>query len=127
MIVSSTEQPREPDTLRLPVFRSVITLSLLVAGWLGFFVTMEYRSRLEEGYGPRPDVYDALVCAAFVGRRTLPWFSGVVILDFSALLVATFPRQPGRLRMLQVFEILLIVPSGCIHGLSWAVTAFFAA
>src|SRR5262245_31339220 len=70
------------------------TLALLVAGWVTFILTREYVSRLEEQYGPAPDVVDALKRDAYVGRRALPYFSVAVLLDVLAALTLAARGRP---------------------------------
>jgi hypothetical protein len=119
MIEQSLDQPG--------IKRPLISIAILAAAWLGFFITMEYRAYLEDHFGPRPDVYDALVCAGYVAVRTWPWLLGVVLLDGLAYLASDYESRRGISAILQVGIVLLVLVSGFLHGLVLAGIFFFSA
>jgi hypothetical protein len=95
---------------------SIVSVVLLATGWLAFSISMKYGAYLADQFGPCPDVYDALVCAAYVGRRALPWFSLAVLLDGLAILACGIASWPPRLWFLELLFLVAAVLSCCIHG-----------
>jgi hypothetical protein len=105
---------------------SVATLVLLAAAWATFFLTQRYASHLAERYGPAPDVVDALGRDAYIGRRTLPYYSVMVMLDVIAFLTLIASSRAGWPWALKLMVGALLVPTVLLHGLVWAVTVLFA-
>ena len=59
----------------------IVTLGLLVAGWVTFLLATGYTARSVERRGPAPDVVDALGRDAYISRHTLAYYSVVMLLD----------------------------------------------
>jgi hypothetical protein len=119
MVEQSLDQPG--------IKRPLISIAILAAAWLGFFITMAYHAYLEDCFGPRPDVYDGLVCAAYVGRWTWPWLLVVFLLDWLAILSADYEIRWDIMAIVQVVVVLLALVSGVLHGLALAVVFVFSA
>ncbi len=104
-------------------FWPVVTWGLLGAGWLTFLLVQGHAARLAEWYGPCPDVCDALGRDAFVRRRTLPYFTLVVLLDGLAAVSLAAGSRSGWPLAIKVLAAVLLVPSMGLHGLVWLVCA----
>lgn len=100
----------------------IVAIAALTASWLLFYGSLIYGFHLRKEYGPIPDVWDALMCGAYVGERTWPWRMVVFGLDFLAIVFAAAPPRHGRARFASVAVIALAVPSLCLHGLALVLT-----
>lgn len=105
---------------------SFATLGLLAAGWVAFFLTQGYTFQLAERYGPVPDVVDALGRDAYIGSRTLSYYSVMMLLDAAAVLTLAVPSRAGWRRVLKIVAAVLLAPTILVHGLVWLVTGLFA-
>ncbi|MFO0826298.1 MAG: hypothetical protein U0792_24800 [Gemmataceae bacterium] len=104
----------------------LVTLGLVGGAWLTFLFVLDYTERLMEAYGPCEDVCDSLGRAAFVNRRTQPYYTLIVFLDALAVVSLAFHSRPGWPRVLKVVAVVLLVPSAGFHGLLWVVGSIFA-
>jgi hypothetical protein len=119
------ETPADPESSRRAAgLWSVATLGLLAAGWATFFLTQAYAFRLMERYGPAPDVVDALGRDAYIDRRTLPYYSVMILLDLAAVLTLAAPSRAGWPRILKILAAVVLAPTVLLHGLVWVVTGF---
>jgi hypothetical protein len=97
---------------------------MVVTAWLTYLLTGQYADRLQEMWGPTPDVVDALGRDRFVSRHTLPYLTAVVVLDGVAV-ICLLVRNRRRWPM--VLAAILLVPGCGLHGLAWFVTGLFEA
>ena len=103
------------------------TLGLVAAGWVVFLLAQGYADRLRERWGPAPDVVDALGRDAFVGERTLAYFTAAVVLDAAAAVSLLARSRRWWPLAVKVVAGILLVPSAGLHGLVWLVVGLFAA
>jgi hypothetical protein len=104
----------------------VVALGLLGTGWAAFFLTLGYAARLADGWGPAPEVFDALARDADIARHALPCYSALLFLDVLAVGSLAAPSRPGWPRALKVLVAVLLVPTVLLHGWAWMVTCLFA-
>jgi hypothetical protein len=102
------------------------TLILVTAAWLVFLLALGYTGRLQDQWGPAPDVWDALVRDAYVGRRTVPIFTVALLLDLAAAMSLGAGSYRGWPLAVKVLAGALLVPSAALHCLVWCVCVFFA-
>jgi hypothetical protein len=104
----------------------VVALGLVAASWAAFLLTMEYADRLQERWGPAPDVVDALGRDAYVSRHTLPYLTAIVALDGAAALALIARSRRGWPLAIKVLAGVLLVPTAGLHGLAWLIEVMFA-
>lgn len=115
----------EPTTCQGSARWPLVALGLLAAGWVGFLMTAGYAGRLEEEWGPAPDVVDSLAQGAYVWRHTHAYFTAVVVLDWAAL-VALLPRtRRGWPLAVKVLAGVLWLPSAGLHVLGCVIPVSF--
>ena len=108
-------------------FWPFVTLGLVAAGWLTFLLVQGYSDRLMAAYGPCEDVCDSLGRAAFVNRRTQPYYTLMVALDGLAAVSLIAGSRPGWPRAVKVVAVVLLVPSAGLHVLLWLIGSMLAA
>ena len=104
----------------------LIAVVLLGISWLTFYLTNRYAAVLVEQYGPCPDVIDALGCARYQSRRTLPWYCVVVLIDVFVIMLLMTERRTLLSRCLWAVTTIVLVPSFILHGLMLLVCMLFA-
>jgi hypothetical protein len=104
----------------------LIALTLVIAAWIATWLIGEYGDLLREQWGPAPDVVDALGRDSVIGRKILPFYTGVLVIDAAALACLIPCARRGWPMAVKVLAAVLCIPSCALHGLAWFITSIFA-
>jgi hypothetical protein len=104
----------------------LVALMLVAVSWAAFLLIGQYAERLQDRWGPAPDVVDALGRNAYVSRHTLPYVTAMLGLDVVAAFAILARSRKGWPLVIKVLAGVLLVPTAGLHLLTLLIELMFA-
>ncbi|MFO0935999.1 MAG: hypothetical protein U0798_05715 [Gemmataceae bacterium] len=93
-----------------------LSLALLGSSWVVYGMARARSADIVERWGPTPDVVDSLGLSHYLCNQLLPWYTGILFLDYLTLLSLVAPNTSSWRRWLKITVVILLIPSALYHA-----------